>query len=194
VNVRKDKRELLGAVTHVDGTARIQTVSRATNEKYWNLIRTFQQITGVPILLNTSFNNNVEPIVDSVEDAIVCFLTTNIDYLVVGGHLTKKKVFSSEQFLDLKVSVPPYVSLHCVRKTNCEGRLADSSHLAVSYDSTFQKNISAEFAHILAFAGQEKSAREILSETANSTPAARAPEIANELTELWSLRLITCRP
>lgn len=194
VNVRKDKRELLGAVTHVDGTARIQTVSRATNEKYWKLIRAFQQITGVPILLNTSFNNNVEPIVDSVEDAIVCFLTTNIDYLVVGGHLTKKKELSSEQFLDLKVSVPPYASLHCVRKTNCEGRLADSSHLAVSYDSTFQKNISGEFAHILAFAGQEKSAREILSETANSTAAARSQEIANELTELWSLRLITCRP
>jgi carbamoyltransferase len=91
LNVREQFRELLGAITHVDGTARVQTVSRQSNPKYWALIHEFQKLTNVPILLNTSFNNNAEPIVDSVEDAIVCYLTTGLHYLVIGDYLARKK-------------------------------------------------------------------------------------------------------
>jgi carbamoyltransferase len=76
LKVKEEKQSILGAITHVDGTARIQTVSKASNPMYWNLINEFSKYTGVHILLNTSFNNNAEPIVDSVYDAIVCFLTT----------------------------------------------------------------------------------------------------------------------
>jgi len=90
LSVREHVQDLLGAITHVDGTARVQTVSRETNPLYWQLIYEFEKLTGVPILLNTSFNNNAEPIVDSLEDAIVCFLTTGINYLVVGNLVVTK--------------------------------------------------------------------------------------------------------
>jgi carbamoyltransferase len=113
VNVREEKRKLLGAVTHIDGTARIQTVSRETNEKYYDLIQSFKKFVGVPVLLNTSFNNNVEPIVDSVQDAVVCFLTTELDYLVVGEYLVKKKEVSWKNHLSLKISLPPI--FRCIR-------------------------------------------------------------------------------
>jgi carbamoyltransferase len=90
LQVREDKRQLLGAITHVDGSARIQTVSKTTNHLYWCLIDEFRNITGVPMVLNTSFNNNAEPIADSVEDAICCFLTTGLDYLILGKHIVSK--------------------------------------------------------------------------------------------------------
>ena len=91
LSVQEAKREILGAVTHVDGSARVQTVSRDNNPLYCQLISEFEKITGIPILLNTSFNNNAEPIVDNTEDAIVCFLTTGIHYLAVGNYLAEKK-------------------------------------------------------------------------------------------------------
>src|SRR5262249_1296171 len=78
VDVREHQRALLGAVTHVNGSARVQTVSRSTNARYHRLLAEFKALTGVPVLLNTSFNNNAEPIVDSVEDAVVCYLTTGL--------------------------------------------------------------------------------------------------------------------
>ena len=64
LDVLEEKRSLLGAITHVDGTARLQTVSQKTNPMYWNLIHEFEKLAGVPIVLNTSFNNNAEPIVE----------------------------------------------------------------------------------------------------------------------------------
>jgi carbamoyltransferase len=91
VRVRDEMRDVLGAITHVDGTARIQTVSRDTNPRYHALIDAFGQRTGVPVLLNTSFNNDAEPIVDSVDDAVVCYLTTGISHLVVGDYLVSRK-------------------------------------------------------------------------------------------------------
>jgi carbamoyltransferase len=87
VPVREMHRKSLGAVTHVDGSARVQTVCEQDNPRFWALLNAFGAQTGVPILLNTSFNNNVEPIVDSVDDAICCFLTTGLDKLVVGDYL-----------------------------------------------------------------------------------------------------------
>lgn len=83
-NVNPAVRDKIPAVTHTDGTARIQTVSRAANPRYWRLIDSFAQLTGVPVLLNTSFNVN-EPIVRTPDDAINCFLRTEVDYLVLGN-------------------------------------------------------------------------------------------------------------
>jgi carbamoyltransferase len=84
VKVRENWHAKLGAITHVDGTARVQTVSESGNARYHALIKAFGERTSVPMVLNTSFNNNVEPIVDSIYDAIVCFLTTGLDKLVIG--------------------------------------------------------------------------------------------------------------
>jgi carbamoyltransferase len=81
--IRPEKRPLIPAVTHVDGTGRLQTVSRRTNPLYWKLIRAFDDATGVPMVLNTSFNEN-EPIVNTPEEAIDCFLRTRMDRLVLG--------------------------------------------------------------------------------------------------------------
>jgi len=81
--IRPDKRPLIPAVTHVDGSGRLQTVSRHTNPLYYRLIESFRDITGVPMVLNTSFNEN-EPVVCKPEEALDCFLRTKMDTLVIG--------------------------------------------------------------------------------------------------------------
>jgi carbamoyltransferase len=85
--VRTDKQAEIPAVTHVDGTARIQTVSREHNPRYWGLLNQFRELTGVPLVLNTSLNVRGEPIVCTPDDAVRCFLNTGLDYLVLGDHL-----------------------------------------------------------------------------------------------------------
>jgi carbamoyltransferase len=81
--IREEKRAAIPAVTHVDGSGRLQTVSRRTNPRYARLIEAFREITGVPMLLNTSFNEN-EPVVCTPAEALDCFLRTNMDLLVLG--------------------------------------------------------------------------------------------------------------
>src|SRR6185437_7592425 len=88
--VRASKRSVIPAPTHVDGRARLQTVSRDTHPLYWRLIRAFADITGVPVLLNTSFNDN-EPIVCSPQEALACFERTKMDVLVLGKFVLEKK-------------------------------------------------------------------------------------------------------
>jgi carbamoyltransferase len=87
--VRPEKRAQIPAVTHVDGTGRLQSVSRRTNPKYWNLINTFAQRTGIPLILNTSLNEN-EPIVRTPTEAIRCFLRTDMDALVLGSYYIER--------------------------------------------------------------------------------------------------------
>jgi len=81
--IRPEKRPRVPAVTHVDGTGRLQTVSQRANPRYWKLIRAFEAETGVPMILNTSFNEN-EPIVNTPGEALDCFLRTRMDRLVMG--------------------------------------------------------------------------------------------------------------
>jgi carbamoyltransferase len=76
----------------VDGTARIQSVSRQANPLFWELIWKFKQLTGIPLVLNTSFNVRNEPIICSPEDAIRCFLSTDIDCLAIDRYLVEKRV------------------------------------------------------------------------------------------------------
>ena len=89
-DVKKDKRKLLPAITHVDGTARLQTLNRDRNEKFYDLVKIFGEETGVPVLLNTSFNVNGEPIVETPLDAIKCFVKTDIDALLIGDNILVK--------------------------------------------------------------------------------------------------------
>ncbi len=81
--IKKEKHSVIPAVTHVDGTGRLQTVDKDVEPKYYGLIENFRQKTGVPILLNTSFNEN-EPIVNKPEEALACYLRTKMDMLVMG--------------------------------------------------------------------------------------------------------------
>jgi carbamoyltransferase len=89
VPVLPQAKGLIPAVTHVDGTARIQTVDRESNPLFRKLLEAFDQETGVPILLNTSFNVN-EPIVCTPEEAIRCFMRTEVDWLVLGNLLVRR--------------------------------------------------------------------------------------------------------
>jgi carbamoyltransferase len=89
-DVRPEKAHLIPAVRHVDGTARIQTINRSQNPIYYDLIKAFQARTGVPVLVNTSFNTRGEPIVCTPRDAVECFWTSPLDALVIGPFLLEK--------------------------------------------------------------------------------------------------------
>ena len=88
--VRPEKRDRLGAVTHVDGTARLQTVGAEAAPLYHRLISEFGRITGVPVVLDTSFNVRGEPIVHSPADALRCWASTGLDRLVLGPCVLSK--------------------------------------------------------------------------------------------------------
>ena len=85
------KRSIIPAVTHVDYSARIQTVHKETNPKYYDLINEFKKITNCPVLVNTSFNVRGEPIVCSVEDSFYCFMGTNLYVLVIENFVLFKE-------------------------------------------------------------------------------------------------------
>lgn len=90
--VRPGTADKVPAITHVDNTARVQTVSREINERYYDLIRTFGDLTGIPMVLDTSFNVAGEPIVETPEDAIRCFLSTDIDMLCIDRFVLTKRL------------------------------------------------------------------------------------------------------
>ena len=87
--IRVAQRPRIPAVTHVDGSGRLQTVTRETNSRYYALIEAFRDLTGVPMVLNTSFNEN-EPVVCRPEEALDCFLRTRMDVLVLGDWMVRR--------------------------------------------------------------------------------------------------------
>jgi carbamoyltransferase len=88
--IRPEKRPLIPAVTHVNGSGRLQTVTESQNARYWRLIKAFEKLTGVPLVLNTSFNEN-EPVVCRPEEALDCFLRTKMDLLVMGNLVVERR-------------------------------------------------------------------------------------------------------
>jgi carbamoyltransferase len=88
--VQPDKADRIPAVRHVDGTARIQTINHHQCPRYYDLLKAFQARTGLPILVNTSFNTRGEPIVCTPRDAVECFWTSPLDALVIGSYLLDK--------------------------------------------------------------------------------------------------------
>ncbi len=91
------KKNKIPSAIHVDGTARVQTVNKKQNKKFYNIINSFYKITGVPVILNTSFNDAGEPLVETPLDAIICFLKTDIDCLVLNNFLIEKKYIYNEK-------------------------------------------------------------------------------------------------
>ena len=93
-------RSDIPAITHIDYSARVQSVNKQTNRRYWELINEFKKLTGYSVIVNTSFNVRGEPIVCTPEDAYRCFMRTNMDYLVLGDYLfdkrKQKKLFDME--------------------------------------------------------------------------------------------------
>jgi carbamoyltransferase len=195
VKVRAEYREQLGAITHVDGTARVQTVSKVASPRYWQLIEEFNKITGMPVLLNTSFNNNVEPIITTVEDALTCFLTTEIDLLVVGDYFVKKRsgTLSSRACLKLVPVLPPARRL-VKGKTLVKGEeLTRFCIESTTTDYFHRKRIDVSaplFSCLLA-----ESDRDLATRTAELGLDWRTiKEVADEVMELWNQRVVLLKP
>jgi carbamoyltransferase len=189
-DVKDDKRGLLGAVTHVDGSARPQTVSRQTNPRYWELIKAFQRLTGVPVLLNTSFNNNVEPIVDSVHDAVVSFLTTELDCLVVGDFVARKGQPRRADWLALRLSLPTHIRLQQTKGYVGPTEIAVVSELRTTYDARVAFEVSERLAALLMRLDGEQSLAELLE----PEPEENQEILLKELEAAWAMRLVRLRP
>ena len=97
------KPEVIPSITHVDGTARVQTLTKKDNGKFYDLVKAFKGITGIPVILNTSFNDANEPIVETPEDTMLCFLKTDMDYLVLGDYLVNKSEIEKKEEIILKM-------------------------------------------------------------------------------------------
>lgn len=104
-NVRKDKRSVIPAVTHQDGTGRVQTVTEDTNPLYYRVIRRFAELTGVPVVINTSFNVRGEPIVCTPQDAYNTFVNTGIDTLVIGKYIVTEKPAEADYEAGMRRSI-----------------------------------------------------------------------------------------
>jgi carbamoyltransferase len=89
--VKKEKQSEVPSIVHIDGTCRVQSVTREANGRYYDLIQEFANITGIPLILNTSFNLGGDPIVETPDDTIRCFLATHMDYLVLEDYLIQKR-------------------------------------------------------------------------------------------------------
>lgn len=179
VEVRPDRRPVLGAVTHVDGTARVQVVRPETNPVFWRLISRFGDLTGVPVVLNTSLNNNAEPIVQTVDDAVVTFLTSGLDRLVVGDWLVGRRPEARSAYGRLGVRLAP---------------LAEAT--ATVSDNAVTHRIHRRGYRDAALPISEPVHR-LLRTTDGRTPIGELPDgedVLGELVELWQARLVELRP
>lgn len=118
LNVKQKYKYILNAVIHVDGSARVQTVSKSTNSSFWKLINSFYKRTNTPVLLNTSFNNNYEPIVHTPFNAITLLLTSNMDYVVIEDHIIQKKMLNSAHPVYARISLCDHITLSSTSKDN----------------------------------------------------------------------------
>jgi carbamoyltransferase len=193
VRVKEAWRGRLAAITHVDGTARVQTVSRADNEAFWKLLKAFQGRTGVPVLLNTSFNNNVEPIVDSMDDALECFLTTAIDCLVVDDFVVRRPAGAPAPPTSLVAHLrTDAVILRGVERVGgTRGR--PMWRIGKKLAQLPETALSGPAFRILSADNPDGRTALELARSFGVAPA-QLPELGAELERLWSARLISLRP
>ncbi|WP_445369108.1 carbamoyltransferase [Methylomonas sp. BW4-1] len=192
LNVRPEWREQLPAITHVDGSARLQTVNKNDNPRYWELIETFGRKTGIPILLNTSFNNNAEPIVDSIDDAIVCYLTSGLNYLVVGDYLVTKKDWSNEQLATLIVSLPKAAVLKREDRYISYTERGFSHFLTWNYDASRCYPLSDVWYQVLQQSDGLRTLQQLMTDLGLGDE--QQNQVFEELLSLWSDRLIILYP
>lgn len=201
LNVKPEWREQLPAITHIDGSARLQTVSRTSNPRYWELIDAFGRKTGIPVLLNTSFNNHAEPIVDSINDAVVCYLTSGLDYLVVGDYLARKKDWQPSDMSGLIVSLPKAALLLREDYYVNHSERGFTYSLAWNYDTARDHDydptrrphaLSEPWYKILQAADGKQSVRQLMFILGFSNE--QQAQVLEELPGLWSDRLVVLRP
>jgi carbamoyltransferase len=196
LDVKEDKQKLLGAVTHIDGTARIQTVSRKHNPLYWELIDQFRKITGVPILLNTSFNNNAEPIVNSVDDAITCFYTTKLNVLVIGNYLIRKKEVHQFNHLNLVPSLPVHNIITQTNRYVSFNQFTKAYQIKNNFDNGYHAPLSQEVFSILDEldgVGHCYTLADLIKKVGISADEEKK-KVLDEIIDLWIKRFIRLNP
>jgi len=192
VGVRPQWRDTLGAITHIDGTARVQTVNARQNPRFAALLEAFKRETGLPILLNTSFNHSVEPIVETVDDVITCFLTTGLTYVVIGDYVLTKCEALQDALASLNAGLPEYVRLAHAVQTLPGGAVGDLYTCnAEEIDGEQATFITAETYRLLAASRHGASVGELMAAHAVGE---KAPAVLQQLDSLWRRRLITMRP
>jgi len=187
VPVRADKRDVLGAVTHVDGSARLQVVSPQPT-RFRRLISEFAGITGVPVILNTSFNNAWEPIADTAEDALRTFLTSELDALAIGSFLvTRTAVAGKAPTLGSLVPVMSRTTALSLMPDARGRRVWSVYEHAQPHDHRRRTEISDDSAAVLI---QADGLRDI----ATLCGTADASVVDADLLRLWERRLVDLRP
>jgi carbamoyltransferase len=187
--IRNDKQVLLAGALQPDGYARIQTVSRESNLRLCDLITAFGKKTGVAALLTASFNNSFEPAVESMADGVACFLTSELDCLVIGEFIATRVTAPWE---DLYLSLPPYVQI--TRAKGLSERKAGIPYHEIrsTYTPGFRRGISPELGEVLIKLNRPTPVRMYLQQT-NQNPESERPLI-NELLDLWAKRMIVLSP
>jgi carbamoyltransferase len=191
VPVHKEMRARLAAVTHVDGTARVQTVSKTTNERFWRLLHAFHDETGVPALLNTSFNHSIEPIVDSIDDAVTCFLTTGLSHLVVDDYIVTRRQDTERRIAALVPALPEYVRLTSARQAEMDGTYTDVHECEHTVTPTASREVSVALFELLRRTDGLRPVKELLQQTPT---IAETEPLRLELFQLWKRRLIRLLP
>jgi carbamoyltransferase len=188
VPVREHAQPLLGAVTHVDGTARLQTVDAADSPLFARLLTRFEARSGVPILLNTSFNNNAEPIVDSVRDALVCFLTTELDGLVVGDCLIRRKQIPDDAFA---AALAPRVAVYSAATEETPWSASSTLRLRNIHDAKLAWTLEPPTQRVLKAADGRASLEQLMGADLSAPDRAL---VLSDCRALWQLRLIELIP
>jgi decarbamoylnovobiocin carbamoyltransferase/7-O-carbamoyltransferase len=188
VAVRPDKRAELGAVTHIDGTARVQVLDAGSNPRFHQLLTRFGELTGVPVLLNTSFNNNAEPIVQTVHDAVTCFLTTGLDYLVIEDFLIRRRPGP----LALDALVPqfrPHTRLGRLVRMTPAGQRQIIHTIYLQHLNGPDAEITPQASALLEAADGIRTLESLADTTGGLTD-----DIRRELHSLWQSRYFSLRP
>jgi Carbamoyltransferase C-terminus len=188
VSVREDRRAELGAVTHVDGSARVQIVDPVSNKRFYDLVCRFGEMTGTPVLLNTSFNNNVEPIVQTTQDALTCFLTTGLDFLVIDDFVVRRRAGASLAFDNLAPGLRPVTRLIQQIRQTAAGRRELCCEVRLDHPRVSTMEISRYLFNLL------KSADGVRTLESLAGPRGISQEVRHELYVLWQQRFITLRP
>ncbi|MFI7643878.1 carbamoyltransferase [Nonomuraea sp. NPDC049400] len=188
VNVREDRRHELGAVTHIDGSARIQIIDSVSNKRFYDLVRRFGELTGTPVLLNTSFNNNAEPIVQTTQDAITCFLTTGLDFLVIDDFVVRRREGASLAFGNLAPRLRPATRLVKRIRHTAAGSHQVCYELILDHAKGSTTEISLDLFNLLEHADGVQSLKSLAG------PEGISQDVRHELYSLWQQRFFTLRP
>jgi predicted NodU family carbamoyl transferase len=185
VPVKPDRRNELGAVTHIDGTARLQVVDKTVNPRFHELVSKFGEITGTPVLLNTSFNGSAEPIVQDINDIMTCYLTSGLDYVIIEDFIVRRKA-AQFSFDNLVIRFRPTTRLVRRGQHGEAGAGSIVHEIFLDYNNGPKMNLSAEMYRIL-------------SQVDGVTPvggldACLTDDLKAELYEIWQGRFVTMTP